>query len=122
MSKIKLTSINFINSITKSVTHGFVIEDEYDKTYDDNSECEFVDNLDLLGYVVQCCKANKMDDYDTILTSILDHLLDNKIGLTINETFYDFNEVASILETINIFPNVVSSTIFPTYRSNCHEL
>lgn len=102
MYKTVLEAMTFTNAAGEN-SYGFVIGDDYDNTYDNNSECKIVDDLELLRYVVECCERQmSSDEKDTsVLVSILSNIVENELGLRIGKVFYDFDEIEEVLEVIN---------------------
>jgi hypothetical protein len=66
-------------------TYGFRMYDDYSKTYDNNSSSLIVDDMELLEYAIGCG--------DSEVTGMIEFLSENEQGMTINGTWYDYEEI-----------------------------
>ena len=85
MHSVSLQLTKFVNMPQGSETFGYRIYDDYGQSYDNTHECLIEDDLELLG--------NVMDSGDETATAILDFLLENAKGITINDNWYEWDEI-----------------------------
>ncbi len=93
-NKIYLQSMTFKSLTGTDDATGFTLYDNYGKTYDNCSESLIKDELELLKYVVE---SNKSGD-DAVITAIIDHLNEEEMGITINDIYYDYNDIKHIIK------------------------
>ena len=70
-----------------SITHGFRLYDNETKCYDNNSESLITDDMELLEYALGC------GDLDA--KSIFEFMKETEKGITINDTYYEWDEIKS---------------------------
>jgi len=84
-----LTAMKF-EALSGDVSYGYTLSDEYALDYDNNSEAMIEDDLDLLRYALK----NAGNGGDEILGSVRD----NEKGIQINDQWYGWEEIESIME------------------------
>ena len=67
---------------------GYRVADDYDKEYNNMSERMISDDMELLRYAVATSEFAEFHDF----------LSDNQSGLSINDVWYDWEEVKDILQ------------------------
>lgn len=82
---VTLVATTFNAHVCGTVTHGFRIYDNEGQSYDNNSESPISDDLELLDY------ALTVDSPD--VQAIFDFLKENESGITINNQYYDWDEI-----------------------------
>lgn len=87
-NNVQLVATTFEN-LDGSKTYGFRMYDGYTKVYDNNSETLITDDLQLLEYAIGCGDAE--------VTGMIDFLSENNTGLTINDVWYDYDEIKVLL-------------------------
>jgi len=71
-------------------TFGYTFEDEYASCFNDFFEAPIEDDLELLKEIVE----NYMDEVET---DLINNLIENELGIEINGTWYDYEEIAEII-------------------------
>lgn len=84
-----LTAMKF-EALSGDVCYGYTLSDQYALDFDNNAEAMIEDDLDLLRYALKNA-GNGGDE-------ILDSVRDNEKGILINDNWYDWNEIKSIME------------------------
>jgi len=69
-------------------SYGYRVADDYDKEYHNFAPAMIVDDLKLLKYATETSEFSQFHDY----------LSDNQSGLSINDNWYDWEEVKHILQ------------------------
>ena len=90
MNRITLESTTFVSSKDGHETYGFRLYDDYDSTYDNNSEQPIVDDLELLEYMYN------MTYDDDCVVAIIDFMIEHGFGIEINGSWYDYNDIKHI--------------------------
>ena len=71
-----------------SITHGFRLYDNEAKCYDNNSESLITDDMELLKYALECGDLDAED--------IFEFMKETEKGITINDTYYEWDEIRSL--------------------------
>ena len=87
---VTLTATTFDAHVEVKKSHGFLLHDDYAKTYDNNSESPITDDLELLKY------ALSVDDDE--IKAILSFIKENEEGMRINGVWYDWYEISECFE------------------------
>ena len=80
---INLVSTIFEDVTTNNISYGYRFFDDYNAEYCDQLSQPITDELDLLAAVF-----NYSND-----SSILEYIEENEVGIMINGTWYDFDEI-----------------------------
>jgi hypothetical protein len=73
------------------VTYGFRLYDDYSNVYDNNAERFIEDDMILLQIAVNASKDNSQTQ------EVFDYLLEHKKGITINNTWYEWEDINHIV-------------------------
>ncbi len=87
-NRILLLSTKF-EDVT-GISYGYRISDDFGSDYNNESEEPIEDDLELLTYVKNVYAKDSVE--------ILDFMREHEKGITINNTYYDYDQVRSLLE------------------------
>ena len=85
-NRVYLLATKFVDSTGESF--GFRVSDEYDKAYWNMGESLIENDLALLQTATDASEFEQFREF----------LVSNEMGLTINDTWYDWDEVKDILK------------------------
>lgn len=89
-NRVRIHRTEFVELKTGERTLGVRIGDDHDSTYIDYLETLPDDDLELLEEIAS--------QYDDTVTGILSFCLEVEKGVSIDDTFYDYDEIKEVLE------------------------
>lgn len=112
MNRINLDACEFTNPITGDKSKGFKVWDDYGKAYHNCFESIPKDNLELFELAIE---TEEMELF-------FETMEENKQGIFINDTWYDFEEVMKGLKHICYWTLEIAVERFPSrHPKGCEE-
>jgi hypothetical protein len=85
-----ITSTMFTDIHNGNVSYGFRISDDYGASYGLTPTC-VKNDVEILGQVLLCM-------CDSVIAGIIDCIIEDEFGMTINGNFYEYAEIKDIID------------------------